>query len=182
MGHGACSDCAHTTDGGDGAATLDSDLEWMALAHRGDPDAGEASVEPRRDALLHLLAALLGDWHEAEDALQKALWHAFRAIGSLREPPAFEGSDFGSSCLDNAGPAGSGERPGYQLEAVGTVGVAGDAGICGVLERRGRPARVHIRPRPRFQDQPAGPEKRANLPSSFQCAGASPGSWGSSSL
>ena len=32
----------------------------------------------------------------------------------------------------DAGPAGSGERPGYQLEAVGTVEVAGDVGIGGV--------------------------------------------------
>ena len=39
---------------------------------------------PRRAVLLRLLAAVIGDW-------QEALWQAFRGIGGLREPRAFEG-------------------------------------------------------------------------------------------
>jgi len=43
----------------------------------------------RRARLLLMLAATLGDWQEAEDALQEVLWRAFRHLSRLREPEAF---------------------------------------------------------------------------------------------
>lgn len=63
----------------------------MVLARSGDPDAFEALVASRRAALLRLLVAVIGDGHEAEDALQEGLWQAFRGMGGLREPRAFDG-------------------------------------------------------------------------------------------
>lgn len=50
----------------------------MVLAGQGDPEAFDALVAPRRTRFLLLLAATALDWHEAEDALQEALWRAFR--------------------------------------------------------------------------------------------------------
>ena len=37
------------------------------------------------------LAAVLGDWQEAEDALQEGLWRAFCGLPRLRAPEAFDG-------------------------------------------------------------------------------------------
>jgi len=70
-----------------------SDAQRIALARHADSEAFEVLVEERRDALLRLLAAMLAHWDEAEaeDALQEALWHAYRAIGGRREARAFDG-------------------------------------------------------------------------------------------
>jgi len=53
---------------------VDGERLEVLLASQGDHGAFEALVAPRRARLLLLLAAVLGDWHEAEDALQEALW------------------------------------------------------------------------------------------------------------
>ena len=58
---------------------------------QGDPDAFAALVAPRRTRLLLLLAAAIGDWHEAEDGLQEALWQAFTSLRTLRTAAAFDG-------------------------------------------------------------------------------------------
>lgn len=63
---------------------------YIALAARGDAEAFAALVAPRRTRLLLLLAAGLGDWAEAEDALQEALWRAFGGLRHLREAGAFD--------------------------------------------------------------------------------------------
>ena len=44
----------------------------VLLAGQGDHGAFADLVRPRRERLLLLLAAVLGDWQEAEDALQEA--------------------------------------------------------------------------------------------------------------
>ncbi len=58
---------------------------------QGDPDAFAALVAPRRARLLLLLVAAIGDWQEAEDGLQEALWQAFTRLPTLREVAAFDG-------------------------------------------------------------------------------------------
>ena len=63
----------------------------VLLAMQGDPEAFAALAAARRARLLLLLAATVGDWHEAEDALQDALWKAFTGLRQLRAPEAFDG-------------------------------------------------------------------------------------------
>gem|GEM_PF-366481 len=60
------------------------------LAAQGDPEAFDALVAPRRAGLLLLLAAVIGDWHEAEDALQEVLWRVFRHLRDLRDTEALD--------------------------------------------------------------------------------------------
>ena len=62
----------------------------IMLAGQGDHVAFEALVAPRRERMRLLLAAVLGDWHEAEDALQDALLRAYRDLHRLRDPGAFD--------------------------------------------------------------------------------------------
>jgi len=62
----------------------------LLLAMQGDPDAFAALVAPRRARLLLLLVAAIGDWHEAEDGLQEALWQAFTRLRTLRAADAFD--------------------------------------------------------------------------------------------
>ena len=59
-------------------------------AQSGDAEAFAALVAARRARLLVLVAATIGDWHEAEDALQDALWRAFTAIRGLRAVEGFD--------------------------------------------------------------------------------------------
>ena len=59
-------------------------------AANGDADAFGALVAARRSPLVLLVASTVGDWNEAEDALQEALWKAFTHLRSLREPEAFD--------------------------------------------------------------------------------------------
>ena len=59
-------------------------------AQAGDTDAFAALVAARRSRLLVVLAATLGDWDEAEDALQDALWRAFTALRQLQAPEGFD--------------------------------------------------------------------------------------------
>ncbi len=65
--------------------------QLVLLASQGDTAAFAALVAARRARLLVLLAATVGDWHEAEDALQDALWKAFTQLRCLRAPEAFVG-------------------------------------------------------------------------------------------
>ena len=60
-------------------------------ARQGDAEAFGALIAARRSPLVLLVAATLGDWNEAEDALQEALWKAFTHLPGLREPEAFDG-------------------------------------------------------------------------------------------
>lgn len=62
----------------------------VLLASQGDHGAFEALVAPRQGRLLLLLTAVLGDWQEAEDALQDALWRAYQQLHRLRRPEAFD--------------------------------------------------------------------------------------------
>lgn len=62
----------------------------ILLAGQGDHGAFSALVAPRRERLLLLLAAVLGDWHEAEDAAQETLWRAYRELHRLRDAGAFD--------------------------------------------------------------------------------------------
>lgn len=62
----------------------------MLLAQAGDTQAFAALVAARRSGLLVLLGATIGDWDEAEDALQDALWRAFTGLRQLREPAGFD--------------------------------------------------------------------------------------------
>lgn len=67
-----------------------AERRYLERAVAGDPEAFDALVAPRRAALLLRAMAVLGDWHEAEDALQEGLWRAFRDIRRLREMGAFD--------------------------------------------------------------------------------------------
>lgn len=68
----------------------EAERKLVLLAGRGDPEAFTALIERRRPRLLVLLAAAIGDWHEAEDALQEVLWRAYCHVGRLREPATFD--------------------------------------------------------------------------------------------
>ena len=59
-------------------------------SQNGDAEAFGALIAARRSQLLVLVAATLGDWDEAEDALQEALWKAFTSLRGLRQPEAFD--------------------------------------------------------------------------------------------
>lgn len=62
----------------------------LLLASQGDHGAFEALIAPRRPRLLMLLVVALGDWHEAEDALQEALCRAYERLHQLRDPAALD--------------------------------------------------------------------------------------------
>ena len=62
----------------------------VVRSQNGDAEAFGALIAARRSQLLVLAAATLGDWDEAEDALQDALWKAFTGLRGLRQPEAFD--------------------------------------------------------------------------------------------
>ncbi len=68
----------------------DSARADLLLASQGDHHAFEQLIAPRRDRLLLLAAAVLGDWQEAEDVLQEALWRAYCELHQLRNPEALD--------------------------------------------------------------------------------------------
>ncbi len=75
-----------------GGNTVDpAEHRYLERAARGDPEAFDALLAPRRPALLLRIASVVGDWQEAEDALQEATWRAFRELRRLRDLDAFEG-------------------------------------------------------------------------------------------
>ncbi len=59
-------------------------------SQNGDAEAFGALISARRGPLLLLVAATLGDWDEAEDALQDALWRGFTGLGGLQAVEAFD--------------------------------------------------------------------------------------------
>lgn len=68
----------------------EAERRLVLLAGRGDPEAFAALVAPKQPRLLALLVAAIGDWHEAEDALQEILWRAYLHLGHLRRPETFD--------------------------------------------------------------------------------------------
>lgn len=68
----------------------DEQRTLILMAQAGDTEAFGALAAARRSGLLVLLAATVGDWDEAEDVLQDALWRAFTGLRSLREPAGFD--------------------------------------------------------------------------------------------
>ncbi len=79
-----------TTGVAKGPAASGEERLLILRARAGDPEAFAALVAARRSRLLALLAATVGDWDEAEDALQDALWRAFTALRGLREASGFD--------------------------------------------------------------------------------------------
>jgi RNA polymerase sigma-70 factor (ECF subfamily) len=66
------------------------DLGALDRARSGDSSAFDALVEARVGAMLRLAMAITGDEAEARDAVQDALVSAWRELGSLRDPGAFD--------------------------------------------------------------------------------------------
>ena len=115
------------------------------MAAQGDPEAFDALVAPRRTRFLLLLAATALDWHEAEDALQEALWRAFREVRRLRESESFDAwlrsivlnaaRDHLRAAIARARREG---RPGGDLaDLEGLLGVPGAAPEEGIADREG---------------------------------------------
>lgn len=63
--------------------------ELILRARHGDPDAFAALVAGERPGLVRAAWAILGDLHEAEDAVQEALYRAFVHIGQLEAAGGF---------------------------------------------------------------------------------------------
>ena len=66
------------------------DLGALDRARDGDSSAFDALVEARVGSMLRLAMAITGDEPEARDAVQDALVAAWRQLGSLRDPGAFD--------------------------------------------------------------------------------------------
>src|SRR3954464_2509722 len=66
------------------------DLGVLDRARDGDSSAFDALVEARVGSMLRLATAIMGDEAEARDAVQDALVAAWRQLGSLRDPGAFD--------------------------------------------------------------------------------------------
>lgn len=57
----------------------------MAALRRGDAEAFQQLLSPLVDPACRLAHTMLGDWQEAEDAVQESALRAWRASGRLRE-------------------------------------------------------------------------------------------------
>lgn len=66
------------------------DDELVARAARGDADAFDALARDRIDRLFAIAFRILRDHHDAEDAVQQALWTAWADLPGLREPARFD--------------------------------------------------------------------------------------------
>lgn len=64
-------------------------VRLVTLAQRGDIHAFDALVRRFQDAVVAYSAAILGDFHRAEDAAQDAFLEAYRTLPALRIPAAF---------------------------------------------------------------------------------------------
>src|SRR5262245_6559745 len=68
--------------------------DWVKLvtqAQRGNLHAFDVLVRRFQDAVVAYSAAILGDFHQAEDAAQDAFLEAYRTLPALRVPTAFPG-------------------------------------------------------------------------------------------
>jgi RNA polymerase sigma-70 factor, ECF subfamily len=66
------------------------DEELVRQAARGDADAFDALARDRIDRLFAIAFRILRDHHDAEDAVQQALWTAWADLPGLREPARFD--------------------------------------------------------------------------------------------
>ena len=66
------------------------DEELVRRAARGDADAFDALARDRIDRLFAIAIRILRDHHDAEDAVQVALWTAWSDLPGLREPARFD--------------------------------------------------------------------------------------------
>src|SRR5262245_37727988 len=62
------------------------DEELVRRAARGDADAFDALARDRIDRLYAIAIRILRDHHDAEDAVQQALWTAWSDLPGLRDP------------------------------------------------------------------------------------------------
>jgi RNA polymerase sigma-70 factor (ECF subfamily) len=66
------------------------DDELTRLAARGDAEAFDALARDRIDRLFAVAFRILRDHHDAEDAVQQALWTAWTDLPGLRDPARFD--------------------------------------------------------------------------------------------
>ena len=66
------------------------DEELIRRATRGDAEAFDALARDRIDRLFAIAFRILRDHHDAEDAVQQALWTAWADLPGLREPARFD--------------------------------------------------------------------------------------------
>jgi RNA polymerase sigma-70 factor (ECF subfamily) len=66
------------------------DDELVGRAARGDADAFDALARDRIDRLFAIAFRILRDHHDAEDAVQHALWTAWSDLPGLRDPGRFD--------------------------------------------------------------------------------------------
>jgi RNA polymerase sigma-70 factor (ECF subfamily) len=64
--------------------------ELVRRAARGDTDAFDSLARQRIDRLYAIAFRILRDHHDAEDAVQDALWTAWGDLRGLREPARFD--------------------------------------------------------------------------------------------
>src|SRR4029453_10004850 len=62
------------------------DEELVRRAARGDAEAFDALARDRIDRLFSIAIRILRDHHDAEDAVQQALWTAWSDLPGLRDP------------------------------------------------------------------------------------------------
>ena len=67
-----------------GEPPFDDDRALLTAHRAGDPDAFETLVRRHRGALWAIALAILGNDHDAADAVQEALIAAYRRVGSFR--------------------------------------------------------------------------------------------------
>ena len=66
------------------------DEELVRRAALGDADAFDALGRDRIDRLFGIAFRILRDHHDAEDAVQQALWSAWTDLPALRDPSRFD--------------------------------------------------------------------------------------------
>ena len=66
------------------------DEELVRRAARGDAEAFDALARDRIDRLFAIAIRILRDHHDAEDAVQQAMWTAWCDLPGLREPARFD--------------------------------------------------------------------------------------------
>ena len=66
------------------------DEELVRRAAHGDAEAFDALARDRIDRLYAIAVRILRDHHDAEDAVQQAMWTAWTDLPGLREPARFD--------------------------------------------------------------------------------------------